>query len=135
MNQDNYGTLPASQRLQAAGIVIETECFWFINKNWPERNKIINYKPTPSEMEQYIEGVYVIPAPSMAEVWRELPIGLLVNGSWAELFISKREESEFSYCGYRIEHRIIVSREDPNPTDILIDLRIWVEEHKRKENP
>ena len=66
-----------------------------------------------------------IPTPSMVGVWRELPDGIIVNGSYVDLYIMKNEYNG-TCCGYSIEDHIIFSTRADNPTDALIDLLIWV---------
>ena len=110
MNELNYATLPACQRLQAAGIVLETDCFWtlFFPGEW--RLDSVNY------------GKDSIPAPSMAEVWRDLPEG-------ADL--SKGKELTYGLI-CRGRHLAGCESKNINPTDTLIYLRIWLEEKKEK---
>jgi hypothetical protein len=70
MNPNNYASLEASKRLVEAGIVLETEAGWY---------KI--YRPGCHSFDMVLslrsgnEKFYGdnFPAPSMAEVWRELP--------------------------------------------------------------
>jgi hypothetical protein len=121
MNTQNYASLEACQRLVEAGIVLETEFYHTVC--WG-RNEIVNKK----HRELYPEDVYY-PAPSMAELWRVLPDGFLVNGSWAELFISKFGER--TSCGYSIEHHIIERVVGSiNPADALAELLMFVRREK-----
>lgn len=107
MNPLNYATLEASRRLVAAGIVLETERVWRKNTSG----------------EYYLSGNVTyniksqIPAPSMAEVWRELP-----EGCWIYKGIKFSE-------AYR-KHGDPKSHISTNPTDALIDLLIWVRNNK-----
>ncbi len=115
----NYGSVEACQRLFKAGIAPETDFYWARGNNgWYLRS-----------YEYYEREVLEsIPAPSMAEVWRELPEGIEVNGSWAPLFVNKIGCG--ASVGYRIEHHIIIHFSNENPTDALIDLLIWVRKGK-----
>jgi hypothetical protein len=81
MNPNNYGSLEASQRLHAAGIVLETE------KVWGFRDGIWSlFDRAGIDLEEVIKH---IPAPSPAEVWRELPHGvtlmMAIRGWWGIL--------------------------------------------------
>jgi hypothetical protein len=83
MNPLNYATLEACQRLVKAGIVLETDCFhriWTARATGTPCSQIV----TKDQMlwNRYgdevgdgrdMDGVVYIPAPSMAEAWRELP--------------------------------------------------------------
>jgi hypothetical protein len=69
-----------------------------------------------------------IPAPSMTEVWRELPKGLLYESKWHRLYLSKCQGNEDSFTEYSYEDQAICGsvHRNTNPTDALIDLLIWV---------
>ncbi|MBE3145097.1 MAG: hypothetical protein IMZ61_14440 [Planctomycetes bacterium] len=101
MNPLNYATLPACQKLAEKGIVLETERFWYLSPfdKW--------------ELSHDYDGlkdIEHIPAPSMAEVWRELP--------------------EFAHCG--APWNAMRQEKNINPTDALIDLLIWVAEFPKE---
>lgn len=108
MNPLDYASLKASKRLVGADIVLETEASWRIQGK-------SNYYLSPYPVA--LSGD--IPAPSMAEVVRELltklgkskyiRFGLQDNGFFADIAMSDCKESV---------------RE--NITDALIDLLIWV---------
>jgi hypothetical protein len=108
MNELNYASLEASQRLVANGIVLETEKCW-----------ILTYTPDDVRtiVDRQVSSGYrsCIPAPSMAEVWRELPDG-------TEIFKQGNDN-----IGWYSNGRTI----DANPTDALIDLLIWVRKEKK----
>jgi len=61
----------------------------------------------------FLNGEPEYPAPSMAEVWRELPIGSL---------ITKCRNGEITHLSGFGEYSIA----NTNPTDALIDLLIWL---------
>ena len=111
MNPDNYGTLEPCQRLVAAGIVLETDYVWvmrFHGELW----ELIPKPETPFR--------YQVPAPSMAEVWKELPDGIT--------FVRNKRHGDGAWCQYS---KPFIST---NPTDAMIDLLIWLAE-KGKEKP
>ena len=129
MNEANYASLEASKRLVAAGIVLETDAVWIADEyppfgasmkiilKWDIRNKkeliFANFGKLPNG---------TVPAPSMAEVWRELPE--------ASAYLHTNKETE---VWLEDEEDIIPksnSFANTNPTDSLIYLLIWV----RKEN-
>jgi len=111
MNELNYASLEASKKLHDAGIILETDAVW----EGKEGQTRLNLKANCPDG---------FPAPSMAEVWRELTEGIMVNGSWAPLFVNKIGCG--ASVGYRIEHHIIIHFSNENPTDALIDLLIFV---------
>jgi hypothetical protein len=100
MNPNNYGTREASQRLVSNGIVLETDFCW-INAGTD-----IGWLLRPTHQCEYLIKV---PAPSMAEVWREL--------------------QEYIYPGnYKLKDKIwdALYRPKNNTTDDLIHLLIWL---------
>jgi hypothetical protein len=109
MNPNNHGTLEACQRLLDNGIVLETEFHWIHNKlkdTWKIGVKTL-------DMENHPEFWEPIPAPSMAEVWRELPGDTSINkmGGRNYTLLQNHKTPQFG---------------STNPTDALIDLLIWV---------
>jgi hypothetical protein len=105
MNPLNIASLAASQRLHAKGIMLETEKNWYILDGKAQEYSWLRTEET------------IIPRPSMAEVWRELPDG-------TEIFKQGNDN-----IGWYSNGRTI----DANPTDALIDLLIWtVEQGKEK---
>lgn len=104
MNPLNYASLEASKRLVDAGIVLETE---FCRDMACNPNKITTW---PVGVDKGHPDFY--PAPSMAEVWRELPVGASINVG----------TDGFSWCRKHTSPDII----NTNSTDALIDLLIWV---------
>lgn len=114
MNKLNYASLKASRRLIDAEIVLETDLFWVVyaGKTIPQ--------PYLVDRKSFNQSSWcVIPAPSMAEVWRMLPecVSLI-----AYLRIDKNSDGSLS-CGYS-QYSEMTS--NINPTDALIDLLIWV---------
>ena len=131
MNQKNYASQEASKRLVDAGIVLETEAVWaFVSYcNRPSQDDAhyaLIIKPIIPWKEQ-------CPAPSMAEVWRELPESIRLEPTtifpvWKHLTIEKAEartEVYYRPCTYT---EIVSSA---NPTDALIDLLIWVRKEQK----
>lgn len=108
MNPNNRASLEASKRLVDAGIVLETDVMWAEGSSgW--------FLCTVSDLAEYFENANAIPAPCMAEVWRELPEGstLYNSGDIARAYMANPKLSG-SY------------KTNTNPTDALIDLLIWV---------
>lgn len=127
MNELNYGSLPACKALHEAGIVVETEKFWFCSappycdEHWfiADADKGHGYKKYP--------------APSMAEVWRELPCYRNVNGFFQPFLVRVTDDSEptiysvfYSQEDERPVRPVPAVYQSTNPTDALIDLLIWV---------
>jgi len=103
MNELNYASREASQRLVDAGIVLETEAIWSLfYDGW----RLV----LRTELHPLVEDY---PAPSMAEVWRELP-------DTTQIILIKR--GVFHVVHYA--SNAIYTRK--NPTDAMIELLIWV---------
>ena len=123
MNAQNYASLEASKKMADAGIMLETD---FI---YNQDGKLL-YRP----LVPVLPGD--IPAPTMAEVWRELPNTL--KGGDLEIW---KASDKITGCGYfiandeyfREQNVEVVVHRNTNPTDAFIDLLIWVKEQKRKE--
>ncbi len=114
MNPLNYATLPAAQRLTENGIVLETEHYWVSVENEYVTNQARIWKLTDF-LDMFLRKYDHVPAPSMAEVWRELPDA-------TQIILIKR--GVFHVVHYA-SNAIYTRR---NPTDALIDLLIWVTE-------
>ena len=123
MNELNYATREASQRLFDAGIVLATEKVWATMPDPVHRGKLgksvtqIIYPPLYPYKEQ-------IPAPCFAEVWRELPKN---SGEMIKLmrdFYGDNVSTEFLFRRlFDIAYNV----------DFAVTLLIWVTEKKRKE--
>ena len=109
MNTQNYASLEASKRLHDAGIELETEAYWIRVANSPMM--LVDNRHGADEY---------CPAPSMAEVWRELA---KYNAS---LYWSKNNSVTFAVLEGSPSFYSI------NPADALIDLLIWVKEKKQR---
>ena len=115
MNTQNYASLEACQRLVDAGIVLKTEAYWI---------RVANSPMMLTDNRHGADETY--PAPSMAEVWRELP---WVTDNYG--LISMNKADNVTYCGYRKGLAIREPKfESNNPTDALIDLLIFVRKGK-----
>uniref|UniRef100_A0A6M3KTY8 Uncharacterized protein n=1 Tax=viral metagenome TaxID=1070528 RepID=A0A6M3KTY8_9ZZZZ len=120
MNELNYGSREACQRLFDEGIVVETDMVYVMGA------EKVHILVTPLQANMYQANMYYpsskpIPAPSMAEVWRGLPPNTMIRkfGSVARVWITNKEEP---------------IRYSTNPTDALIDLLIWLEERKEAKH-
>jgi hypothetical protein len=112
MNKDNYATLEACQRLLDAGIVLETDAVWA----WCDKNKSMKPYENPTlYLFSHIDSKvfdHWYSAPSMAEVWREL-----------------QKYTKSFYFTLRDKVWEII-RDNPNPTDALVELLIWLTAQK-----
>ncbi len=108
MNNLN-ASLEASKKLHDAGIILETD---FI---YNSDGKLL-YSPLVERRDGDI------PAPSMEEVWRELP-------EWTEC----KKQAVETKCVVMTKDNIKVFFSE-NPTDALIDLLIWVRKEQGNEN-
>ena len=118
MNDVNYASLEASKRLVDAGIVLETEWVWFhgTKGTWHLSERWLSYEASH------------IPAPSMAEVWRELPETALqpcrdTTTGYCHEYLSLQKDGDLTVAGYGEYSEI---GRNSNPTDALINLLIWV---------
>jgi hypothetical protein len=138
MNPLNYATLEASQRLHAKGIVLETEAVWchYSTDKFSHPNKwSLGYRGLV-ESDPRKDDRPFIPAPSMAEVWRELPQNLNSGEDIGALMIYKREVYANEYltvAGYWWHEVELCSFVNTNPTDALVDLLIWITEQRKEE--
>jgi len=114
MDLNNYASLEASKRLVDNGIVLETEAHH------------IKYGPEwELKRKSGVDADYGIPAPSMAETWRELPevyYSFDVPRGNHILLIGKSDL--YTFAGYGTI--LFGKQESTNPTDTLIGLLIWV---------
>lgn len=118
MNPNSYCTLEASQRLVAAGISLETDYLWCeTNRGW---------RLHPKSKAGMYRWKATIPAPSMGELWRELPGELWWENRWLLKHLYQDQVFTYAeYCGYE-DHALAKQCQNTNPTDALIDLLIWV---------
>lgn len=134
MNPLNYASLEASKRLVEAGVMLETEALWV--KWYFDSSTNMNYHPY--EWRLMYRGLTQddlksIPAPSMAEVWRELPDEFSSGGTRYGLQLDKIKrhdgvvvssaQYDYEFEDLRCVHSF---KANTNPTDALIDLLIWV---------
>lgn len=134
MNELNYTTLEASQRLVAAGIVLETDFYWFAYNDNTLRSLRDAGKAIPQPYLITKESVgncntrtSYVPAPSMSELWRELP-----DEAYCQMRPSRK-----TVVGVRIQVPAGMIEDDQyineNPCDALADLLIWVRGKSRLE--
>jgi len=121
-NPLNYASLEASKRLAEAGIVMETEAKYVV---WSNDKIELCYTSEYYQAEK-IKGVRVIPAPSMAEVWRALPDDNKQIVTLIEQFLSDTVDS-WLHTDLFIE-TVKVMRD----VNRLIDLKIWTVQRKEK---
>ena len=112
MNNLNYASLEASKRLHDTGIVLETEAVWgkisrALGKE--EYDLFLRWQYTDSDF---------IPAPSIAEVLKELP-----NNT---AFL----KNKIYYASTGGKDNVYKEFISTNPTDALIDLLIWTRKEK-----
>ena len=123
MNELNVGSLEACQRLYRAGIVLETDFYW----TWGGAQDCW-YLIRKDEPRRFA----VIPAPSMAEVWRELPTDIRKRGERWDLGVDKTGDGR-TVIGYSLHTQPMIEFNNDNPTDALIEMLIWVEKEKANE--
>ena len=130
MNPLNYASLEASKRLIDAGIMLETDFYHCPiglkdgdRENRASDNIVYEIRESLGRFAPGLHNQYYkrcIPAPSMAEVWRELPpqgCYLTANQGYYHAWI---EWTDFEGHGKSCE-----AKENTNPADALIELLIW----------
>jgi len=126
MNELNYCTRPAAERLQKAGIVMETEAHWYLI---PEMNQERERWILSRDESGVMKCLHRIPAPSLAEVWRELPDS---HGVCTTLVCEKHDqETIVGYFDWDMS-QFSISYRSTNPADAAIDLKIWLEGREGK---
>jgi len=113
MNTQNVGSLEACKRLADSGIVLETDFVWRLGVDgW----KLLTKDWVRDMMSNTYES---IPAPSMADVWRELPEQY--EGEYLQIF----KDGDRTFCGRSRYGEYADRLSSKNPTDALINLLIW----------
>ena len=124
MNENNYASLEASKRLDKAGIVLETDVWWYkLSSGWHLAQ--FPTKVIPPSIDN------ALPAPSMAEVWRELPPSIDHEHSTYNKTLKGFGAAEVA-AFENLENRSLKHFPNINPTDALIDLLIWVTTRKEE---
>ena len=121
-NPDNYGTLEACQRLQAAGIVLETEAWWNLCGSGKDAQWRLERVKCPGS----------VPAPCFTEVWRELPERQTIYGCICEIIFTKVGPLHLACYSWIYEAMSPVFKQ-ANPIDTLIDLLIFVIEQRKEK--
>jgi len=126
MNPNNYASLEASKRLSGAGIVLETDWYWL--RVYIRETSSLEWRIVSNASVTGLKGKNseTIPAPTMAEIWRELR-----KSGRGNLFFAQALEADevgvwmewVAFDGFGDGSEIF---KNINPTDALIDLLIWV---------
>ena len=122
MNPLNYASLEASKRLVEAGIVLETEAGWYkiFRPGCHSFDMVLSMR---SGNEKFYGDNY--PAPSMAEVWRELPETIDEYDLTCEkIFNGGMQAGYTTYDVSGLRWKVLLNA--ANPTDAMIDLLIFV---------
>jgi hypothetical protein len=126
MNEHNYASREAAERLEKAGIVLETDHYWY--KDYDGAWKLSN------DLDEFLRDRDYIPAVQFAEIWREFPECVYsdipdavsgMRGRWPLEVTKGNGNTVARYFAYSPTMKNI------NPADALIDLLIW----ERKEKP
>lgn len=125
MKESNYCSLEISKKLVDAGIEIETDAVHYLmphTDRWGlEPRSMFGNKLTPSKT--------VIPAPTFAEIWAELPDEIQdANGGYYMLIHSK--EVIWYYNATKMVSRLVDFRGTSNLANAAAELLIWVKEEK-----
>jgi hypothetical protein len=119
MNKDNYCSLGTCQKIVEAGIVLETEAVYV--------KLFKGYKLRMKDSFSFREEDDYIPAPTMAELWRELP-EYITNGSTIQ-YLEMGKTGSKTYAAYDFADDYVLF---DNPTDALAELLIWVKEQNKE---
>lgn len=130
-SEQNYGSYEACQRL-VEKVVLETDVYWVKEKVHDGDHYELMFKlgeifiPFTYQYSSFflVRSCNFIPAPSMAEVWRELPE--LVKGHRLTIWMGTKA----AIVGYEDRDSWVFYVKDTNPTTALIDLLIWVRSQK-----
>ena len=113
MNELNYASLSASKKLVDNWIVLETDFVWR-----KKRDKTGYYLSRKALYHRTSD----VPAPSMAEMWMELPD--IYQGKL--IYLTKvGNQTQVGYGWPYMPSSSIVGQ-NINPTDALIDLLVWL---------
>jgi hypothetical protein len=125
MNELNYASLEASKKLVDNGIVLETDTVWYLLK---DGDWYLSGDNMP--MSQIIKE---LPAPSFAELWRELPeVHKTESGIECRLQLDKIRRNDgvvvasAQYVYGDEDQYVIKFFANTNPVDALAELLIWV---------
>jgi len=130
MNPQNYCSLEMSRKLVEAGIVVETDFYHQTDLDINEYDGLVPKEERDDFMEQIRDGhasdeIYEwIPAPSMAEIWRELPERIVNRQMIFTPAIEKSDNSNIACYRWFDHHLYEFHRE--NPCDALAELIICV---------
>jgi hypothetical protein len=134
MNTQNVASLEACKRLVDAGIVLETDFYWYVYNEDMCRSLIAADKAIPApylvnraSVRTRIGSIPTayVPAPSMAEVWRELPETIDEYDLTCEkIFNGGMQAGYTTYDVSGLRWKVLLNA--ANPTDAMIDLLILV---------
>jgi hypothetical protein len=126
MNPNNYASLEMSRKLVEAGIVLETDFCRDLGTN------PVKVVPWPEGVEHNHPDF--LPAPSMAELWAELPESTSEYGTKERCYLSCQKGVDRTYTSYcYTDGDLVVEHYDINPCDALAKLLIWVKERDNEE--
>ena len=129
MNELDYTSLEISKRLAEAGIVLETDALWATSIHGGASQLIHK-----EDADKLFGQVTIVPAPSMAEVWRELPENITQDETYYYRTLQSRQCYHFASYRDDNDDRLMDQHfMNANPTDALIDLLIWVTKEVRYE--
>jgi hypothetical protein len=132
MNPNNRATLEASRRLVEAGIVLETDFYHvkhhnggYVEQAVLSKDELLSLKMA-SKMSCNDCIDEVLPAPSMAEVWRELPEEIYGGYTLDVTKMDKDTQATYSRIDCFENYDTQGHGGSENPTDALISLLIWL---------
>ena len=117
MNKGNCCSLEISQKLVDAGIVLDTDAYWIRVANSPLMLCDSKYGAD----EHY-------PAPSMVELWKELPESIGKGRTIQYLKMGKAHSKTYAAYAYDFADEYVLL---DNPSDALAELLIWVKGEKK----
>ena len=136
MNEQNYASRKASKRMQDAEIVLETDVVWMLLPNTyvtlidgssPSQWRLIS-KDNPAYSVGVFKEYELIPAPSFAELWMELPECIPYDDTtWASWRCYK--QGNLTRCSVTAYGKEFVNT---NPADALAELLILVKGQNRE---
>jgi hypothetical protein len=130
MNELDHASLEASKKLVDSGIVLETDYYWatYSESTLQSIRDAGKAYPRPylvtkeSIHEKHRTGHGYYPAPCFTEVWWELPGGTVCKKQPDGITKAYTDEP---FSNLKVMF-------NTNPTDALIELKIWLEKEKGK---
>ena len=122
-NELNYASFESSKKLFETGVTLKTEFYWCKDKN--------GWYFFRAEEIYFREVLESIPAPSFAEIWRELPEDIFIEEEYYKLSIGKSDNKLVCCYSSQDGNFRTLPKYSENITDALAELLLWLKEKKK----